>query len=133
MHKAKMIPPLQSLVKYDNAVLVSSAKEAKVKDKLLKVVPSAESNHAVPASSRSQSRTDFCSQVECYLGSTNPKCPKLRTYSTLYYRQGILSPNSHQVYCDKSRLSAVCDLKQGVDRGQPTLGSVCVQHTSDQA
>lgn len=32
-----MIPPLQSLVKYDNAVLVSSTKEKKVKDKLLKV------------------------------------------------------------------------------------------------
>ncbi|KAA6424736.1 MAG: axonemal dynein light intermediate polypeptide 1 [Trebouxia sp. A1-2] len=31
-----MIPPLQSLVKYDNAVLVSSTKEKKVKDKLLK-------------------------------------------------------------------------------------------------
>ena len=32
-----MIPPLQSLVKYDNAVLVSSTKEKKAKDKLLKV------------------------------------------------------------------------------------------------
>ena len=35
-----MIPPLQSLVKYDNAVLVSSTKEKKVKDKLLKVISS---------------------------------------------------------------------------------------------
>jgi len=35
-----MIPPLQSLVKYDNAVLVSSTKEKKVKDKLLKVTSS---------------------------------------------------------------------------------------------
>ena len=32
-----MIPPLQSLVKYDNAVLVSSTKEKKSKDKMLKV------------------------------------------------------------------------------------------------
>ncbi|DBA84638.1 hypothetical protein WJX77_000630 [Trebouxia sp. C0004] len=31
-----MIPPLQSLVKYDNAVLVSSTKEKKLKDKLVK-------------------------------------------------------------------------------------------------
>lgn len=33
-----MIPPLQSLVKYDNAVLVSSTKEKKNKEKLLKVL-----------------------------------------------------------------------------------------------
>ena len=33
-----MIPPLQSLVKYDNAVLVSSAKEKKLKEKLSKVL-----------------------------------------------------------------------------------------------
>ena len=32
-----MIPPLQSLVKYDNAVLVSSTKDKKIKDKLSKV------------------------------------------------------------------------------------------------
>ena len=32
-----MIPPLQSLVKYDNAVMVSSTTEKKTKDKLLKV------------------------------------------------------------------------------------------------
>ena len=32
-----MPPQLQSLVKYDNAVLVSSTKEKKVKDKLSKV------------------------------------------------------------------------------------------------
>ena len=33
-----MTPPLQSLVKYDNAVLVSSTKEKKSKEKLLKVL-----------------------------------------------------------------------------------------------
>lgn len=33
-----MIPPLQSLVKYDNAVLVSSTREKKNKEKLLKVL-----------------------------------------------------------------------------------------------
>ena len=68
-----MVPPLQSLVKYDNAVLVSSAKEKKVKDKLLKVPL------VVSATRR------------CYMrGAILNVCP------TLFLQSGGLLPGEHK-------------------------------------
>ena len=67
-----MIPPLQSLVKYDNAVLVSSTKEKKSKEKLLKVLIS----NLPPAQTFVKYTTAFSatrSQGACYLVSTSPK------------------------------------------------------------
>lgn len=74
-----MIPPLQSLVKYDNAVLVSSTKEKKSKEKLLKVLivnlpPAQNVVKYTTASSAS------CSQGACYLVSTRPKYLRQRTF-----------------------------------------------------
>lgn len=73
-----MILPLQSLVKYDNAVLVSSTKEKKSKEKLLKVLiltlPPAQSTVEYTTASSA-----ICSQEACYLVSTRPKYLRQRT------------------------------------------------------
>ena len=76
-----MVPPLQSLVKYDNAVLVSSAKEKKVKDKLLKVplVVSAMRDALQGELFQMSVLLWFCSQVACCQGSTKLKLRRLKT------------------------------------------------------
>ena len=81
-----MIPPLQSLVKYDNAVLVSSTKEKKSKEKLLKVQTVAGSAGRSCLAYLNTLRN--CRQEACCLVSKSLKYRKQRTYSTQFYLPG---------------------------------------------
>ena len=72
-----MIPPLQSLVKYDNAVLVSSTKEKKSTDKVLKVNSRKCQGKIWPE--ETEPPCEICSQVASYLGSKKPRCRRQKT------------------------------------------------------
>lgn len=135
-----MQPPIASLVKYDNSVLVSSSKDKKGKGTPGKKVSWRKSNFDVrrhlsfcASFARFPSYISFSFLIIAGISASSWAKAWLdtnRRYPQLHSPTKVLVINLHIFICMIAKMT-LYTLAQGMDRGGAALGSICVEHTSN--